>query len=135
MNQIDLNKIMDTYDISKKEMSKKLFPDVKYKAMALKRVLEKEALLNEWQIKRLSTWLQIPIENLFNGCRWKIKLAKNVFILNSDDFRAEVYPDTGETLVFHKDSLFSEKLLHSPTIPLSTLLKEVETLITKYLNK
>lgn len=71
MEQFNLPKIIECYSPNVEELSKILFPHVKYPKQAFDRVLKGEANLDSAQIESLATYLGVFVADLFSVANWK----------------------------------------------------------------
>jgi hypothetical protein len=65
MKKIDIEKILKTSTVSKKEMADTLFPEALHATVALGKVIKGKQLLNTQQVVKLSDITGIPIAELF----------------------------------------------------------------------
>ena len=129
MQTINLEGIIESKNLNKKELAKRLFPDNKYAALALNRVIKGDGFLDSKQISLLSELVSIPIGKLFTGAGWDLKSDARLLIITSDEFRAELDRDTWVTKVFENGSLFHESIIHTRNVPLSTYLAELSKIV------
>tara|TARA_R110002073_G_scaffold41011_9_gene116267 strand:- start:258 stop:725 length:468 start_codon:yes stop_codon:yes gene_type:complete len=129
MQTINLDRIIKSKNLDKKELAQRLFPDNKYAALALNRVIKGDGFLDSKQISLLSELVNIPIGKLFTGAGWDLKSGRGLLIITSDDFRAELDRDTWVTKVFENGSLFHESIIHSRNVPLSAYLAELTKIV------
>lgn len=136
MNKLDLQNIIDTYNLDQKEVAKNLFPKNKYPELALNRVLARETYLDTEQASKLALIIGVPIEKLFSTAKWSGKRVGATHILTNGEYRAELDSETWTTKIFHNDSLFHDEVLHSGTTSLSKYLSKLDELILnhKYIN-
>lgn len=130
MQTIDLEKIIEESDLTKKEIAQQLFPDNKYPTLALNRIISGEAVLNADQISKLSMLSGISIDQLFGG--WKTTKHKQTYIFTNGDYRAELYTETWRLKLFHNQSLFHEEIIFPPSITVKDLLLLLNNQIKEY---
>ena len=70
MNKIDLQQLIEIYNLDKKEIAETLFPGAKYPTLALNRIISGEALLDSDQVSKLALFIGVPIEKLYSGTKW-----------------------------------------------------------------
>jgi hypothetical protein len=129
MQTINLDRIIKSKNLDKKELAQKLFPDNKYAALALNRVIRGDGFLDSKQISLLSELVSISIGGLFTGSGWDLKSSRDTLIITSDKFRAELDRSTWVTKVFENGSLFHESIIHSRNVPLSFYLAELTKIV------
>ncbi len=135
MKTIDVEKIIKTKKLDKKELAQQLFPENKHSSLALNRVIKGDGFLDSNQISLLSELTGIAIGNLYSGNEWGLKNNKGLTVLTSGNFRAELDTKTWITKVFDKDSLFHESVIHSGTTALSVYLNLLTQIIELHKNK
>lgn len=138
MKKIDLQTIIDGAKLDPKELGEQLFPGAKFPAMALKRILKQEAVLNADQIVRLSSISGLTISQLFDFPNdWKevqVGDIDNEFTLATEEFTAKLNLITWRTKIEYKGSLICEEILCSKVVPLSEYIKFLNNQVTN-LNK
>ena len=129
MKTIDLDRIIKTKKLNKKELAQRLFPGNKYAPLALNRVIKGDGFLDSNQIVLLSELTGIKIGNLYSGNEWDLKKDKGLTVFTSGNFRAELDTKTWVTKVFDNDSLFHESVIHSGSTPLSAYLTQLTQIV------
>ena len=129
MKTINLKKIIEDQLLDKNEIAKLLFPTNAYPVLALNRILAGTAVLNADQISKFSLFSSIPIAELYEGNGWKSTIKKNVHILTSGDYVAELDTSTWTTKIFHNESLFHEFVMVSKSITLSDYIAKLNEVI------
>jgi hypothetical protein len=129
MKTIDVEKIIKTKKLDKKELAQQLFPGNKYASLALNRVIKGDGFLDSNQISLLSELTGIAIGNLYSGNEWDLKNNKGLTVLTSGNFRAELDTKTWVTKVFDNGSLFHESVIHSGTTSLSAYLTQLSEIV------
>lgn len=71
METFDIAKIIEQYAPDTEELSKVLFPHVKYPKQAFDRVLKGEANLDTKQLEILASYLGVLVSDLFSADGWK----------------------------------------------------------------
>lgn len=132
MNTIDLKKIISENDLDFKSVANELFPDNKYPALALNRVVKGEAFLDSNQIIKLSELSGVPIETLFYGGKWKTTSKDKEITFTNGDYVAKLNTHSNMTRIFHKKNMIHEAIIHKSTIPLSEYLNQIEKLINNH---
>ena len=132
MNKIDLQQLIEIYNLDKKEIAETLFPGAKYPTLALNRIISGEALLDSDQVSKLALFIGVPIEKLYSGTKWAGKHNGNTHTFTNGEYKAELNTETWTTKLFHNDSLFHEEILHSGSTPLSEYLSKLDELILKH---
>lgn len=131
MKKIDLKKIIHSKKLDEKEVAEQLFPMHKYPKLALDRVLEGEGVLDANQISRFSLYTGIPISELYDGAGWKGSIEGHTHVLVSGDYTAKLDTKNWSTRIFHKESLYHEFILHTPSITLAEYIDRLDFEISK----
>ena len=129
MKTIDVEKIIKTKKLDKKELAQQLFPENKHASLALNRVIKGDGFLDSNQISLLSELTGIAIGNLYSGNEWDLKNNKGLTVLTSGNFRAELDTKNWVTKVFDNGSLFHESVIHSGTTSLSAYLTQLSEIV------
>lgn len=134
MQKLELQKIIDRYELDVHEVAKKLYPSAKYPKLAIDRVISGDALLNSEQVALLSAITGVPIGFLYSGgdWTWNGTAKENILSFSTEDYTAELDTNTWTTKIYHKGSLFHDAVIHSGSVPLSEYLSTLSNLIVKY---
>ena len=135
MRTIDVEKIIKTKKLDKKELAQHLFPDNKYASLALNRVIKGDGFLDSNQISLLADLTGIAIGNLYSGSEWDLKSIDGITILTAGSFVAELDTNTWITKVFDNGSLFHESVIHAGITPLSVYLESLSQIIELHKSK
>ena len=130
MKTINLKKIVEASDLSKKEIANHLFPDNKFPVLALDRVARNDAVLDANQISRLSAVTGISIGDLFG--EWKMESKTGFHKLSSGEYQAEI--DSAKMIlhIFHNKSLFHEEVIYDDKVTISELINILNIQIENY---
>ncbi len=131
MKKIDLGKIIQAKGLDESEVAQQLFPTNAHPKLALRRVLKGDGVLDADQISKFSLFSGIPIAELYTGSEWASSIDQNKHVLTSGDYKAVLDTSTWTTKIFHKDSMFHEFIIHSPTIGLSEYIERLNKEISK----
>lgn len=134
MKTIDIERLIESGPLSKKELAKQLFPNNNHPDLALNRVIKKISFLDEEQISKLSTIYDKSISELFEEKEWKTEIKKNVYTFTCNQYTAELNTETNITKIYSNKNLFHESVIFPKATPLTEYLKEIESLILKYEN-
>lgn len=131
---INLQSFIEAHNLDPAATARELFPDNAYPVMAMKRILQGEALLDSGQIARLAAFARVPVSKVFNN-GWSIRSEggpeKTTYTLESDEFRAEIDRSSWVTTLYHKGKAVHEEVISSPTVTISEFLRSLETVIAK----
>lgn len=110
METFNITKIMEQYAPNTDELSKVLFPHIKYPKQAFDRVLKGEANLDSEQITRLASYLGILVSDLFNlKDDWKgsYDTTKKCLIFTKGEYKINLNYN-GSFITVYKDN----KVIH-----------------------
>lgn len=71
MENFDIAKVIDHFCPDIEELSKVLFPHIKYPKQAFDRIIRKEANLDTEQLTKLASYLGVLVSDLFSFNEWK----------------------------------------------------------------
>lgn len=134
MNNFNLKNIIEQHGLNTKTLAAELFPSNAYPMIALTRVINGDSQLNADQISKLSFISGVPIENLFDGAKWKSNHNANssTLVFESESYRIELDMELWTSKVFDKDSLIHESVVSDRFLPMSEYLQNIDNLILKY---
>lgn len=90
MEQFDINKIIEHYKLDIDEVSKVLFPHVKYQKLAFDRVIKGESSLNVDQLIELAKFIGVPVYELFSIDTWKCQKEDNCLVFLKGEFKCKL---------------------------------------------
>ena len=132
MRSIDLAKIIEDLKLDEEALASELFPNHRHPALALKRVKKGDGLLNSKQISRLATIADMPIGALFGVQGWEYEIKDGIYILQCDNFKAELDTNSWVTKIYDSGSLFHDEVIHGGTTTLSEYVTKLNLIINKY---
>lgn len=131
---INLKSFMDAHKLDPAKTARELFPGNAYPVMAMKRILDGEALMDTDQVERLAAFAGVPVSKVFNN-GWSFAADwgedRKVYTLESDGWRAEIDRATWVTTLYHNGKAVHEEVICSPTVTLSEMLSALELVIAK----
>lgn len=110
METFNITKIIEQYAPNTNELSKVLFPYIKYPKQAFDRVLKGEANLDSEQITRLASYLGVLVSDLFNmKDDWKgsYDTTKKCLIFTKGEYKINLNYN-GSFITVYKDN----KVIH-----------------------
>lgn len=112
MKKIDLQGLMAAHSVDPNELAKRLFPKVSHPYMAMYRVIKNEkSLLDEMQIRYLSSFLDVPVASLFSDDWEQVPAEKpGYFEVIKGDYKAVLNPETGHVKLLGPD-LYNEEYI------------------------
>lgn len=132
MQTIDIEKLIESLNLDKKEVASLLFPTNSYPVLALGRVIAGKAVLDANQISKLAAYCNVPIDALFTGSNWSCSGKKGLLVFETKEYRAELNTKTWITRIFHNDSLKHEAVIHDGATPISSYLDSLDELVQSW---
>ena len=131
---INLQSFIDAHNLDPQRTASELFPTNAYPVMAMKRVLQGEALLDSDQIQRLAAFAGTTVSKVFNN-GWSMSTdfisSSPKYVLESDAWRAEIDRASWVTTLYHKGNVVTERVISSPSVGLSEFIGMLELIIAK----
>jgi len=129
----DINKVLDKYSVDLNEVANILFPNIRYKNVALSRLIKGETELTLTQLSNLAKLLNISTQELFEGITnnsYTLKLnPKNNYILSYKGYEVKLYND-GSFMSLYKDTqLIKKEFINAKHISLDEVLKLIDNII------
>lgn len=125
---IELAKIIALCKLEEKELAEILFPQNKYPAAALQRIIQRESLLDSEQVLRLSKFTGLSLEELYGESWTAITKGKKVYFTKGD-FKAELDTETWVTKLYNKEALFFDKVISSGVVSLKEYFNKIDNII------
>ena len=126
---MNLNLILERYNLDENNVAQMLFPDNKRPNSALKRVKDNEALLNSEQFAKLAAYIGVPMEALMQKGWTSAPATEDTLILTSGEYEVILNKRSFETRIFHKNSLFYGGILVNRSTTLSEYIDAIEEAI------
>lgn len=131
-NTFNLNSVIEKYNLNKADVENALFPHVRYKNMALARVLSGEALLNSQQLIALADLAGILVADLFDFHDWKGTNENGYLVLFCNQYRAKLnYKGTLLSIYDNDNKLISQHIINAATLKLTELIETIENIINQ----
>lgn len=130
-NAIDLQSLIDELDLNYDRLARILFPSNDHPKLSLARVIKGKSKLDENQIKDLSDFSGLSIEDLFSRNNWTAKHEKGLHVFRKGNYVAKLNTDTWLTKVYINGTVEHTFLIHQESIPLNEYIKLLETEIQK----
>lgn len=86
----DINNVIEHYKLDTNEVAEALFPHVRYKTLALNRVLKGEAFLDTEQLQALANLAGILVQDLFTFGDWKGSNEDGCLTLTRGKYKAKI---------------------------------------------
>lgn len=134
MKQFNINEIIERYKLNTEDLSRVLFPNVKYPKQAFDRVLKGEANLDIDQIEKLATHIGVLVSDLFSMNAWKGSAEDGHLILLKGAYKAKLNYK-GVFLSIYKDNeLLEQKIANVPDMTMEEFINYLDNVIKDYEN-
>ena len=90
MKQFNINEVIEHYKLNTEDLSKVLFPNVKYPKQAFDRVLKGETNLDIGQIEKLASYIGVLVSDLFFVNNWKGSSEDGHLIMLKGDYKVKL---------------------------------------------
>lgn len=128
MKDFNLADVMGKYCLSRQDTADILFPDNKFKTVALDRILDGQQYLDTAQIERLAEHLGVLSADLFNiPSGWKLRTEEGFLTFRKGEYKA-VINYNGSFVTVMKNGDVTTKFVIDSKITLSALIKELNIL-------
>lgn len=128
-NEFDINQVIKQYGLTEEEVADALFPGVRYKNIALKRVLKGEAHINTEQLQALAKLAGVLVSDLFSINKWKGSTEDGYLTLIKGQYKAKLNYN-GVWLSLYKNNELIAQEMFTPNMSLADFVKHIDNLIT-----
>lgn len=131
MEQFNIKKVIERYNLNVEEVAEALFPRVRYKKQALDRVLKGEANIDTEQLQSLAKLAGVFPYDLFTANDWKGKSEDNCITFVKGKFKVKLNYNN-VYLSLYKDNILIYQELTMPNMELSEFLTYISNLIKNF---
>lgn len=128
-NEFDINQVIKHYGLSEDEVAEALFPDVRYKNIALKRIQNGEAQVNTQQLQALANLAGVLISDLFTIDNWKGITEDGCLTLIKGEYKTKLNYN-GVWLSLYKNNKLIAQEMFTPKMSIEDFVKHIDNLIT-----
>jgi hypothetical protein len=118
MEQFNIEGIIERYNLSLDDVQNALFPQNRYKKIALDRVLKGETKLNTTQLQALANLAGVLVSDLFNMDSWSASANNGTLTFKKGPYTAKVNHN-GSFITLYKDEELIDTFLANNSIKLS----------------
>lgn len=133
INNFNLNKIIEHYELDQPTIARVLFADNKYPNQALMRVLKGEADLSVTQLKLLADWLNVSEQELFGVEDWKGTMIDDRFVISKGKYSVWINNPAGYAQIFEGTKPVS-KLVLSTAAKFTEVLDQLNNILNNLEN-
>jgi hypothetical protein len=116
MKQFNIDEIIKHYKLDAEDLSRVLFPSVKYPKQAFDRVLKGETNLDIGQIEKLASHIGVLVSDLFNVNKWKGSSEDGCIIMLKGDYKAKLGYNGVFLSIYKNNELLEQKISDVPSM-------------------
>lgn len=125
--EFNITKVIELYKLDVNEVAEALFPNVRYKKLALNRVLKGEAYINTEQLQALAKLTGVLISDLFNVDSWKGSTEDGCLTFLKGDYKAKLNYN-GVWLSLYKNNELIKHEMFTPNMTLDEFIQHITEL-------
>ena len=130
--KFDINKIIEHYKLDINEVAEVLFPNIRYKQLALKRVLNNEASLDTIQIEKLANLAGVVVSDLFTFEDWKGSSEDGCITFNKGDFKAKLNYNGVYLTLYKGTKVIAQEITAANSLSINSFINHINNLINSY---
>ena len=127
--EFDINKVIEHYKLDVDDVANALFPNVRYKNLALKRVMDGQAQIDTEQLQALAKLAGVFTRDLFSFDLWKGGTEDGCLTLIKGDYKAKLNYN-GVWLSLYKNNELIKQEMFTPNMTIDDFVKHIDNLIT-----
>lgn len=125
--EFNITKVIELYKLDVNEVAEALFPNVRYKKLALDRVLKGEATINTEQLQALAKLAGVLTSDLFNIDSWKGSTEDGHLTFLKGDYKAKLNYN-GAWLSLYKNNELIKQEMFTPNMTLDEFIQHITEL-------
>ena len=134
MQHFDINKVIEHYKPQMEELSRVLFPSVRYPNLALGRVLKGEATLSTSQVERLASYLGVLVTDLYSVGSWTGTTEDGALTLIRGDYKVKLNYQGVYFSLYKNNTLIEQRIANIPDMTVGNFIQYINNLIEFYEN-
>lgn len=134
MTKINIDTIGRVYGLTQDTLASILFPDAKYKRLALDRIRSEEAVLNITQVINLANHLGVKVDDLLVNDVWTSSRIEGLLTIVRDGYRVVLHNDSHLVQVYHEDVPIEQFIMNTNLINVNTFITFINSIITNLEN-
>ncbi len=131
--EFNINEVIKHYKLDANDVAEALFPDIRYKKLALDRVLKGEAKINTDQLQALANLAGVFVSDLFSIDGWKSRAEDGCLTFISGSYKVKLGYN-GVWLSLYKNNELIKQELSTPVMTLDEFIIHITDLVTTYTN-
>ena len=125
----DIKKVIEHYKLDTNEVAEALFPHVRYKALALNRVLKGEAYLDTKQIEVLAKLTGVLVQDLFTFGEWKGGCEDGCIIMTRGEYKVKLNYNGVYMTLTKGPHIVAQELISPVIISIDDFISHIDSLI------
>lgn len=134
LQQFNLEDIIQHNSLDIEELSKMLFPHVKYPRQAFDRVLKHETDLDVSQLHILANFIGVFVSDLFNIETWKGGSTNKLITLTNGVYKAVVSENRSLVTLYKNDEVLGTYISNIDVVTISQFINIINKMIESYEN-
>lgn len=127
--KFNITEVIECYKLDVNDVAEVLFPNVRYKKLALKRVLDGEATINTEQLQALADLAGVLISDLFHIDEWKGSTEDGCLTFLKGDYKVKLNYN-GAWLSLYKNTELLKQEMFTPNMTLNEFISHITKLTT-----
>ena len=125
----DIKKVIEHYKLDTNEVAEALFPHVRYKTLALNRVLKGEAYLDTKQIEVLAKLTGVLVQDLFTFGEWKGGCEDGCIIMTRGEYKVKLNYNGVYMTLTKGPHIVAQELISPVIISVDDFISHIDSLI------
>lgn len=125
----NINKVIEHYKLDTNEVAEALFPHVRYKTLALNRVLKGEAYLDTQQIEVLAKLAGVLIQDLFTFNDWKGGYEDGCIIMVRGEYKVKLNYNGVYMTLTKGPKVITQEIVCPANISIDDFISHIDSLI------
>lgn len=134
MKHFSINDVIEHYKLNAEDLSKVLFPNVKYPKQAFDRVLKGETSLDITQIEKLASHIGVLVRDLFSVNSWKGSAEDGHLIFLKGDYKAKLNYKGAFLSIYKNNVLLEQKITNAPSMTMEEFINYLDNFIKNHEN-
>lgn len=125
----NINKVIEYYKLDIYEVAEALFPHVRYKILALNRVLKGEAYLDTKQIEKLAELAGVLIQDLFTFGEWKSGYEDGCITMMRGEYKVKINYNGAFITLIKSSQIIAQEFINPKHVSVDDFISHINSLI------
>lgn len=134
MRQFNIGEIIEQYNLNVEDVSKVLFPNIKYPKSAFNRVLKGETELCISQLEKLADYIGVLVSDLFTANTWKSSYEDGYMVFIKGAYKAKLNYKGIFLSIYKNNELLEQKITNAPSMTMEEFIKYLNNFIKTHEN-